>query len=123
MKKILSILTTAVVLSTIASSQLKAQTALSAGDLMFTGIQANGTTDNISFVTFRELTAGTTVYFTDNGWTGSAFRNSTSIDFDGSEGLVFFKVSDQGGSVGQALWWLAQTIEFKSHVFQANGLP
>jgi hypothetical protein len=25
--------------------------------------------------------------------------------------------------LAQALWWLAQTIEFKSHVFQANGLP
>lgn len=99
MKKILSIVTTAIVLSAIASSQLKAQTALSAGDLMFTGIQVNGTTDNISFVTFRELTAGTTVYFTDNGWTGSAFRNSTSTDFDGSEGLVFFKVK-AGQSVG-----------------------
>ena len=121
MKKILSILTTAVVLSTIASSQLKAQTALSAGDLMFTGIQANGTTDNISFVTFRELTAGTTVYFTDNGWTGSAFRNSTSIDFDGSEGLVFFKVkADQSVAAGTIIR-LLDTNTSKLDWFSVSG--
>ena len=70
----------------------KAQTALSAGDLAFIGIQANGTPDNFSFVSFKDLSAGTVVYFTDNGWSGSGFRNSTTSDFDGSEGLVFFKV-------------------------------
>lgn len=121
MKKILSILTTAIVLSAIASSQLKAQTALSAGDLMFTGIQVNGTTDNISFVTFRELTAGTTVYFTDNGWTGSAFRNSTSTDFDGSEGLVFFKVkADQSVGAGTIIR-LLDTNTTKLDWFSVSG--
>jgi hypothetical protein len=92
-----SILTVALALVSLTSA--KAQTALSAGDLAFIGIQANGTPDNFSFVSFKDLSAGTVVYFTDNGWTGSGFRNSTSTDFDGSEGLVFFKVK-VGQTVG-----------------------
>jgi len=92
-----SILTAALALVTLSSAN--AQTALSAGDLAFIGIQANGTVDNFSFVSFKDLSAGTVVYFTDNGWTGSGFRNSTSSDFDGSEGLVFFKVK-VGQTVG-----------------------
>ena len=88
----LSILTAGLALSMNIISQGRAQTALSAGDLAFIGIQANGTIDNFSFVSFKDLTAGTIVYFTDNGWTGTSFRNSTTLDFDGSEGLVFFKV-------------------------------
>jgi len=85
-----SILTAALAFASLDSA--KAQTALSAGDLAFIGIQANGTPDNFSFVSFKDLSAGTVVYFTDNGWSGSGFRNSTTSDFDGSEGLVFFKV-------------------------------
>jgi hypothetical protein len=92
-----SILTAALAFASLASA--KAQTALSAGDLAFIGIQVNGSTDNFSFVSFKDLSAGTVVYFTDNGWTGTGFRNSTASDFDGSEGLVFLKVK-AGQTVG-----------------------
>lgn len=49
----------------------KAQTTLSAGDIAFTGYQsfgASATTDEFSFVLLTNVTAGTVINFTDNGW-------------------------------------------------------
>ena len=67
--------------------------ALMAGDVAIVGFQASGvTTDSVSFVTFVDLAAGTTLYFTDNGWTGSAFRGVLATDGDGNENLMRFTV-------------------------------
>jgi len=65
--------------------------ALIAGDVAIVGFQASGvTTDSVSFVTFVDLAPGTTLYFTDNGWTGSAFRGVSATDGDGNENLMRF---------------------------------
>lgn len=67
--------------------------ALIAGDVAIVGFQASGvTTDSVSFVTFVDLAAGTTLYFTDNGWTGTAFRGVSATDGDGNENLMRFTV-------------------------------
>lgn len=65
--------------------------ALIAGDVAIVGFQASGvTTDSVSFVTFVDLAPGTVLYFTDNGWTGSAFRGVLATDGDGNENLMRF---------------------------------
>lgn len=67
--------------------------ALIAGDVAIVGFQASGvTTDSVSFVTFVDLAPGTVLYFTDNGWTGTAFRGVSSTDGDGNENLMRFTV-------------------------------
>jgi hypothetical protein len=65
---------------------------LTNGDIAITGMKTNGSPDAFTFVTFIELDAGTRIFFTDNGWTGSAFRGVTSADYDGSEGTLVFEV-------------------------------
>ena len=65
--------------------------ALMAGDVAIVGFQASGVpTDSVSFVTFVDLAPGTVLYFTDNGWTGSAFRGVSATDGDGNENLMRF---------------------------------
>lgn len=65
--------------------------ALIAGDVAIVGFQASGSlTDSVSFATFVDLAPGTVLYFTDNGWTGSAFRGVTATDSDGNENLMRF---------------------------------
>ena len=67
--------------------------ALIAGDVAIVGFQASGvTTDSVSFVTFVDLAPGTVLYFTDNGWTGTAFRGVSATDGDGNENLMRFTV-------------------------------
>ena len=67
--------------------------ALISGDVAIVGFQASGvTTDSVSFVTFVDLAPGTVLYFTDNGWTGSAFRGVSATDGDGNENLMRFTV-------------------------------
>jgi PEP-CTERM motif len=53
-------------LSTLAAASLAAQaTTLANGDFAFTGVNGNTTVGGWSFVTFVDLAAGTTIYFTD----------------------------------------------------------
>lgn len=44
-----------------------------AGDVMLTGFNADGT-DDLAFVLLSSYDANTTIYFTDNEWDGSAFN-------------------------------------------------
>ena len=53
---------------------LKAQTNLVAGDIAFTGYVSSNPTDEFSFVLLKDIQQNTQINFTDNGWTGSAFR-------------------------------------------------
>lgn len=64
-----------------------AQAALTAGDIAIIGRTNNGTPDAFSFVALSNINAGEVIYFTDNGWTGSAFRNTVN-DGDGNENLL-----------------------------------
>ncbi|HJT74920.1 MAG TPA: MBG domain-containing protein, partial [Chitinophaga sp.] len=66
--------------------------AISAGDLLFTGINTfdddnNGNTQNdaFSFVFLRNCPANTTIYFTDLGWTGSGFQSTSCSASTGSQ--------------------------------------
>lgn len=69
--------------------------ALIAGDVAIVGFQASGvTTDSVSFVTLVDLAPGTVLYFTDNGWTGSAFRGVSATDGDGNENLMRFTATN-----------------------------
>lgn len=56
----------------------QANAALNAGDIMFTSFNADE--DGLSFVTFVDIAANTTIYFSDNEWTGSAFNTGESFN-------------------------------------------
>jgi hypothetical protein len=53
-----------------------AMAALAAGDIAFTALNADE--DGWALVTFVDIAANTTVYFTDNEWNGSAFNTGES---------------------------------------------
>lgn len=54
------------------------QAALVAGDIAFTSFNADE--DGLSFVSFVDIEANTTIYFSDNEWTGSAFNTGESYN-------------------------------------------
>ncbi len=61
--------------------------ALDAGDIAIISRINNGMPDSFAFVALTPIGAGTAIYFTDNGWLGSAYRNTVN-DRDGNEGLT-----------------------------------
>jgi hypothetical protein len=66
-------------------------TTLSPGDIAIIGyLTTNGANDAFSFVTFVDITSGTDIYFTDNGWTGTAFNGVSDNSRKGSEDLTRF---------------------------------
>ncbi|MBE8728306.1 T9SS type A sorting domain-containing protein [Flavobacterium hungaricum] len=69
------------------SYRANAQTTLAVGDIIFTGYDSTpptvGGNDKFSFVLLTNISAGTTISFTDRGYTGAAWRPSTA-----SEGSV-----------------------------------
>lgn len=65
-------------------------TILTPGDIASVGYTTNGTPDSFAFVNLVPLAAGTTIYFTDNGWTGTGFLGVTGSAGSGSEGLIRF---------------------------------
>ncbi|MGI0491831.1 hypothetical protein ACN4EG_08460 [Alkalinema pantanalense CENA528] len=68
-------------------------TILTPGDIAIVGYITNGSPDSFSFVNLVPLEAGTVIYFTDNGWMGSAFRGSSATDGDGNENLIRLTVN------------------------------
>jgi hypothetical protein len=79
----------------LATVSLHAHAALSAGDIAIIGRINNGTPDSFAFVALTDIGAGETVYFTDNGWTGSGFRGASATDGDGNENLTRWTASAQ----------------------------
>lgn len=69
---------------------LPAARALTPGDIALLGRVNNTTPDTFAFVALTDLPAGTTLYFTDNGWTGSQFRGASATDGDGNEDIYKF---------------------------------
>ena len=69
-----------------------AQTALTAGDLLILTRTNNGTPDSFVFAPLVDISAGTVIYFTDNGWNGttSQFRGASATDGDGNENFTKF---------------------------------
>jgi hypothetical protein len=72
----------------LAATGVSAHAALSAGDIAIIGRINNATPDSFSFVALSNIAAGETIYFTDNGWTGSQFRGASATDGDGNENLT-----------------------------------
>ncbi|NJM38623.1 MAG: hypothetical protein HC845_12595 [Akkermansiaceae bacterium] len=65
--------------------------ALLAGDIAIIGRTNNGVApnpDSFAFVALSTINAGEIIYFTDNGWTGTAFRSPSATDGDGNENLL-----------------------------------
>lgn len=62
----------------LAVSGVSAQAALNTGDIAFTAFNADE--DGLSFVTFSDIAANTTIYFSDNEWNGSAFNTGESYN-------------------------------------------
>lgn len=60
----------------LAATGVSAHAALSAGDIAFTSFNADE--DGLSFVALAAIDANTTVFFSDNEWTGSAFNTGES---------------------------------------------
>ncbi len=56
-------------------SMLMAQTILSAGDLVFVTVNADGN-KNFDFVPLIDIDANTVIYFSDNPWDGSELKNT-----------------------------------------------
>ena len=72
------------VLSLFIFGQLNAQ--LNPGDMAFIGFNADGD-DDFAMVTFVDIPANTTVYFTDSEWNGSAFGTDEN-DFSWNSGAA-----------------------------------
>lgn len=53
-------------------------TTLAAGDIAIIGVNGDDP-DGFAFVSLVPITAGTTITFTDNGWTGTAFRTGEGV--------------------------------------------
>ena len=67
-----------------------AQASISTGGIAIVGFQDNGAPDSFSIVSLENFAVGEVIYFTDNGWTGSAFRSPSGTDGDGNETLTKF---------------------------------
>lgn len=61
----------------LAVTALEANASLTTGDLAFTSFNADE--DGWSIVTFVDIAANTTVFFSDNAWNGSNFNNTESF--------------------------------------------
>jgi hypothetical protein len=68
------------------ASSIKGQTTLAAGDIAFTGylVRSSPTADTVSFIVLKAsgITAGTEIWFTDNGWLPAQTGR------DGAEGIA-----------------------------------
>lgn len=58
-----------------------AQTSLNAGDIAFVALNSDGMIDDFSFVLLKDVTAGTEIKFTDQGWIDGFGFNNTTGDF------------------------------------------
>ena len=80
----------------LAAPSATAQINLTAGDVALIGWVDNGSpNDAVALVALSDLPAGTTIYFTDNGWDGVAggYRNTSGPqDGNGNETLMMLSV-------------------------------
>lgn len=80
----------------LAAPPASAQVNLSPGDVALVGWVDNGSpNDAIALVALADLPAGTTIYFTDNGWDGvsGGYRNTSGVqDGNGNETLMMLSV-------------------------------
>lgn len=72
------ILLAAIGAATALAAAVPAHAALNTGDIAF--VSFNADEDGLSFVSFVDITANTTIYFSDNEWTGSSFNTGESYN-------------------------------------------
>jgi hypothetical protein len=101
----------AVVVIATSAGMGSAQTSLSAGQLLIIGRTNNGSPDSFTFAPLVNIDAGTTIYFTDNGWTGSQFRGASATDGDGNENLIRF-VANNSIAAGRVILSTASNADF-----------
>lgn len=78
------------------------QTTLSAGDIVITAfVSPNNAHDQFSFVLLKDITAGTTIYFTDIGWSTNtnAFVSGGATGY-GTEGIITWNAPSGGLTCG-----------------------
>ncbi|OBX22895.1 MULTISPECIES: T9SS type A sorting domain-containing protein [Bizionia] len=64
----------------IGNHTISAQTTLTAGDIAFVALNADGSVDQFSFVLLKTIESGTEIKFTDQGWTDGVGFNNTNGD-------------------------------------------
>ncbi|MBK8425641.1 MAG: hypothetical protein IPL27_06480 [Lewinellaceae bacterium] len=75
---------------------------LAPGDLAIIALKDG--TDDFAFVPFVNLAEGTVIYFTDNGWTGTGFRNTgMPPSGEGNEDIMRFTVPAGGIVAGTVI--------------------
>ena len=102
-----------------------AVTTLTAGDIAFTGIQTD-TPDTFSFVLLKEVVAGTTITFTDNGWGSNGFANTNeniaTVTFNATYAPgTHFVVADTGAT-GASFQLVGTTTSAGTVAGNLNGL-
>lgn len=65
---------------------------LTAGDIAIVGRVNNGAPDTFAVAALRDLEAGQTIYFTDNGWDGTRFRGASATNGPGNESLLKLEI-------------------------------
>lgn len=90
------------------------QTTLAAGDIAFTGYNADDNTvngpssnDDFSFILLKNVTSGTTIYFTDFGWCSNTNAFQTPNPCGASTGAV---------SDGIVLWTATSNMSYGSQI-------
>jgi len=68
----------------LATALANTASALTTGDIAFTGFNADGD-DNLAFVALAPIPAGTEIFFTDNEWNGSAIGSGGAFNTGESE--------------------------------------
>lgn len=92
------------------STTIKAQTALNAGDIAVLWSQTD-VPDKFAFVTFVDLAAGTSIYFTDCGVTTTGALPAGAC----TEGAVRFVVPGTGLTKGTVVTWTATAANFTNY--------
>jgi hypothetical protein len=82
----------------------RSQTSLSAGDIAIVGYNAEGPNDNFSFVLLTNVSAGTSIIFTDLGWCtdGTGFQKGNPAGCTGGTGSY-------GAKTDGAITWTSST--------------
>lgn len=99
------------------------QTTLTSGDILITGFNSNPFNDrNLSFVFFRDIVAGTTIKFTDIGWSTSTggFISGDGTGY-GSEGVLVW-VADVDYSCGTEVIITDDSIAGDNSTFNDNSV-
>lgn len=89
---------------------LQSQTTLVAGDIAIIGYNADNIPDNFSFLTLKDLAAGTVINFTDFGWTSESNGFQLSCNVANTSGGVTDGAITWTAPVGGVLFGTQVTI-------------